>query len=106
MNTFYIRLGDANPLMEATLSDAAGQSIIESGDVVKLYVLISGEREDFDATVIDAEAGTVRVQFATDTFTRAGQYNCYFQNESKDMSAPNAGYNQIIVSDKFAGGSS
>ena len=69
MDTFYIALGDENPVLEADLVDASGTSLIEDGDEVKLYVIMSdGEVEEHTATVTDVSEGTVQVQFSDDTF--------------------------------------
>ena len=60
---FTIKLGDLLPTLEATLFDESGASIDLTGATVLLLLKpASGQAPalSFDATVVDATAGTVR----------------------------------------------
>lgn len=101
MNKYYIRKGDANPKMEARLTDVDGNSVVNAGDNVELLIEIGETTVSRPVTIVNKNLGKVEALMSADMFPEEGIYKAYFRNNSQFLTIPNYTFIEIVVAREF-----
>ncbi|MDP1793194.1 MAG: BppU family phage baseplate upper protein [Acidimicrobiales bacterium] len=106
--TFHLKAGDLSPHLEATLVDGDGEPV-PLDDIGELRFHMARGRTnpplvDAEAVIIDAEAGTVRYEWAEGDTDAAGVYQAEFELRSGgDVTTfPNDAYLTIEIHERVA----
>lgn len=100
---FQIKQSDTSPILEATLTTAAGVAIDLSGASVRFHMRRAGATAtvvDAAATVVTAASGIVRYAWQAADTASAGSYVCEFEvtySDSTIETFPNSGYIRVDV---------
>lgn len=109
MNEFTIKTGDTRPSIEAQLLDEQNQPRdLTSINYVRFHMERVDDGEtiiDTDATVLDADDGTVVYEWSAGDTDVAGRYDAEFEVEyaGGDVETfPNNGYIDIYIEEELA----
>lgn len=102
----YMREGDLEPAIVATLKDGAGTAVDLTGETVRFHMtanLAGTAKVDAAATIIDAAAGRVRYTWQSGDTDTPGTFYAEFEVESGPQTYPNGSdWIQVKVSKEVA----
>lgn len=105
---FFIKQNDTAPILQADLKDASNTAIDVTGATIAFKMRpVSSTTATIDraATIVDAEAGSVKYEWVTGDTATAGSYFAEFQVTfagGRIETFPNGDYIQITILDDIA----
>lgn len=105
---FYIKQNDTSPNLDATLKDGSDNAISLIGASVRFHMRAIGastSKVDAGATVLDADAGTVRYVWSTGDTDTIGSFEAEFEVTYADNSVetfPNNKFFAVEITDDIA----
>jgi hypothetical protein len=107
MSTFYIKQNDTAPSIQMTLTDPAGDPVdLTSAASVNFHMKEAGQSIKIEgaATIVDANLGTVKYDWAAGDTDTPGTYQCEVEitySDSTVQTVPNDGYGTVIVTEEL-----